>query len=439
MLLSLEGENGYELRCGSHVDRLLSKLPASFRDGFVEYSLSHGILRTGTDKTYTLPDFSAWLQVKSQAKRISSRAADMFQDQTKQVKKGKGIQGHPSTVHYNAGSQASKVSSPVPGPGTNSPNAKAKIKPYCPYCDTREHYLSLCPKFKTLSKTQVSDWIKDKGCWRCGRNHAPEACTLKKPCKVCKQQHLTVLHEVCQQEPKKVLMVSATPDTIYIDRPNRPQRVMLKVVKVHLHNAERSLEAFAVLDDGSERTIILPPAVQHLHLTKEPETLPLRTVRHDVVHLQGASVSFEISSAHNPDTSYKIHHAFTAEELGLSEHSYPVKALVRKYSHLQGLPLSPVDRVRPVVLIGSDFPHLLVPTQPVRFGHPGGPLAVCTSLGWALQGPATLAYLPAEEQQCLFSVSPASDLLQHVERLWKIDILCQCENCYTFQGRPTGP
>lgn len=218
-------------------------------------------------------------------------------------------------------------------------------------------------------------------------------------------------------------MVSATPDTIYIDRPNCPQRVMLKVVKVHLHNAERSLEAFAVLDDGSERTIILPPAVQHLHLTKEPETLPLRTVRYDVVHLQGASVSFEISSAHNPDTRYKIHHAFTAEELGLSEHSYPVKALVRKYSHLQGLPLSPVDRVRPVVLIGSDFPHLLVPTQPVRFGPPGGPLAVCTSFGWALQSPATLAYLPAEEQQCIFSVSPASDLLQHAERLWKIDIL----------------
>ncbi|KAI4886256.1 hypothetical protein NFI96_006961 [Prochilodus magdalenae] len=47
MLRSLEGENGYELRCGSHVDRLLSKLPANYRDSFVEYSLNHGILRTG--------------------------------------------------------------------------------------------------------------------------------------------------------------------------------------------------------------------------------------------------------------------------------------------------------------------------------------------------------------------------------------------------------
>ncbi len=51
MLRTLEGQNGYELLCGSHVDRLLSKLPPAYRDSFVEYCLSRGILQTGTDKT----------------------------------------------------------------------------------------------------------------------------------------------------------------------------------------------------------------------------------------------------------------------------------------------------------------------------------------------------------------------------------------------------
>ncbi|KAK9969697.1 hypothetical protein ABG768_027849 [Culter alburnus] len=68
MLRTLEGQNGYELMCGSHVDRLLGKMPPAYRDGFVEYCLSHGILQTGTDRTYTLPDLAAWLQTKSQAK-----------------------------------------------------------------------------------------------------------------------------------------------------------------------------------------------------------------------------------------------------------------------------------------------------------------------------------------------------------------------------------
>lgn len=36
MLRTLEGQNGYELRCGPHVDQLLSKMPPSYRDGFLE-------------------------------------------------------------------------------------------------------------------------------------------------------------------------------------------------------------------------------------------------------------------------------------------------------------------------------------------------------------------------------------------------------------------
>lgn len=196
---------------------------------------------------------------------------------------------------------------------------------------------------------------------------------------------------------------------------------MLKLVNVCLHNAEHSLEGFAILDDGSERTLILPSAVRHLHLTKEPENLPLRTVRHEVIHLQGASVSFDISPAHAPKQRYNIHHAFTADELSLSDNSYPVKSLMRKYSYLQGLPLPMVDKVQPLLLIGSDFPHLLLPKQPVRAGPPGSPVAVRTALDWTLQGLANLS-LTGEHPRCYFTMSPNSELQRHVERLWEVDI-----------------
>uniref|UniRef100_A0A1A8EPU4 CCHC-type domain-containing protein n=1 Tax=Nothobranchius korthausae TaxID=1143690 RepID=A0A1A8EPU4_9TELE len=162
--------------------------------------------------------------------------------------------------HHPHKSQA-KAIPPDPAGHIRSPKPKSGHKPYCPYCDNRGHYLSLCPKFKALSAAEIATWIKHRSCWRCGRNHAPEVCTLKKPCKLCKQQHLTVLHDVCPQELKKVLMVNAASDTVYIDRPSCPNKVMLKLVKVCLHNAEYSLEGFAILDDGSERTLILPSAV----------------------------------------------------------------------------------------------------------------------------------------------------------------------------------
>uniref|UniRef100_A0AAV2K4A8 Uncharacterized protein n=1 Tax=Knipowitschia caucasica TaxID=637954 RepID=A0AAV2K4A8_KNICA len=62
MLRSLEGHNSYELMCGSHVDRLLSKMPPHLRDSFVEYCLTRGILQTGTNKTYTL---ARWRRVRA--------------------------------------------------------------------------------------------------------------------------------------------------------------------------------------------------------------------------------------------------------------------------------------------------------------------------------------------------------------------------------------
>ena len=51
MLLTVEGAGGSELRRGSHVDRLLTKLPLPYRDSFVEHCLNRGILKDGAEHT----------------------------------------------------------------------------------------------------------------------------------------------------------------------------------------------------------------------------------------------------------------------------------------------------------------------------------------------------------------------------------------------------
>lgn len=79
MLRSPEGPGGYELKCGYHFDRLLSKIPPANRDRFVEYRLCRGILQPSTDLTYILPDLVAWLQMKAQAKRLANQATSFYQ------------------------------------------------------------------------------------------------------------------------------------------------------------------------------------------------------------------------------------------------------------------------------------------------------------------------------------------------------------------------
>lgn len=79
MLLSLEGPQGMELNCCSHVDRLLSKLPKYHRDGFIEYLQLQGKLNTTSLNPYNLQDLNGWLQGKAQQQRLSNRLVQRYQ------------------------------------------------------------------------------------------------------------------------------------------------------------------------------------------------------------------------------------------------------------------------------------------------------------------------------------------------------------------------
>lgn len=208
-----------------------------------------------------------------------------------------------------------------------------------------------------------------------------EVCNLKRTCGVCKELHLTVLHDSVDDTSRAVLMVSLPPTRIYLDRSNHSPKGMLKMVKVLLQSGQQTMETHAVLDDGSERTVVLQPVVQQLKLFGTPELLPLHTIHQCHTELAGSSVSFEVSSVSKPKRKFAIHNAFTATGLCLAEHNYPMAALQKAYRHLQDLPLPPMDRLKLLLLIGSDVPHLLAPAQPMCNGPVGGPMFIHNSDG----------------------------------------------------------
>lgn len=65
--------------------------------------------------------------------------------------------------------------------------------------------------------------------------------------------------------------MSSTAETLYVDRPTSSSKVLLKVIRVILKNGDSSVDTYAVLDDGSERTILLHDAAQALGLHGSPE------------------------------------------------------------------------------------------------------------------------------------------------------------------------
>lgn len=52
---------------------------------------------------------------------------------------------------------------------------------------------------------------------------------------------------------------------------------MLKVVKSLIHHGKQGIEAHVILDDVSERMIVLAPIRQSLKLPGAAETLPIQT------------------------------------------------------------------------------------------------------------------------------------------------------------------
>ncbi|XP_043990554.1 uncharacterized protein LOC122841353 [Gambusia affinis] len=99
--------------------------------------------------------------------------------------------------------------------------------------------------------------------------------------------------------------------------------------------------------------------------------------------------------------------------------------LKRRFSYLRGVPVRSFSLVQPLLLIGSDHPHLITPVRPILRGPQGSPVAVCTLLGWAIQGPTNFLQAPSTETSCLQAAfqSPNQDLHQHVEMLWQVDTL----------------
>lgn len=84
-----------------------------------------------------------------------------------------------------------------------------------------------------------------------------------------------------------------------------------------------------------------------------------------------------------PKERHVITQAFTAENLGLSQHTYPLKQLQVQYHHLKGIPLQPIDHACPLSLaqMTIKYAYLITATEDIQMGPPGSPLALHTMLG----------------------------------------------------------
>lgn len=313
-MLEQLGEDGrIELQCGSHVARLLKKLPQDLRAAFRRHVYPRN------SKVPSLRDFAEWLEYELIIQEGGDQT-DMGEGAQRNRPNGKKTAKRTTTVLLGATQDSTSRGAPVETSST--PDAQDKPKAYCPYCSNSMHFLDQCANFRQLTKEQKSSWIRSNNrCWRCGRRHQAAQCRLRVLCKICRGKHLEALHEVnlraAASRPANLATSEpdnkSSADVLYLDRRAGCNQVLLKICKVLLRHGEHTLETFAILDDGSERTILLQEATQRLELKGAPESLALRTVRQGLRTINGASVSVKVSPVSHPSKTFTIERAFTAK------------------------------------------------------------------------------------------------------------------------------
>ena len=95
-------------------------------------------------------------------------------------------------------------------------------------------------------------------------------------------------------------------------------------------------------------------------------------------------VNFDLYSDSHPN-KIKIENAWVVSSIDLNYKNFDVTKLKEKYKHLQNVPIPSLNPGDVSLIIGADFPELLIQFD-FRLGDPCQPCAVKTKLGWVVMG-----------------------------------------------------
>ena len=164
--------------------------------------------------------------------------------------------------------------------------------------------------------------------------------------------------------------------------------VILLIVAVTVHVGDKSFDTYALLDDGSQSTLLRREFFDKMGVKGKPKKILETTVKDDPQPVTVDELSMVVS-ARDGTNSLEIKSVLVQPTDMFNMPSRPrVEANSGKtYSHLQGLEFDAVKAEDISLLIGCNAPkaHLYDAT---RTGGDEDPIAIRTRFGWTLFGPS---------------------------------------------------
>ncbi|KAL9976826.1 hypothetical protein ACROYT_G014161 [Oculina patagonica] len=138
-----------------------------------------------------------------------------------------------------------------------------------------------------------------------------------------------------------------------------PQKVHLQDLSVQIHSQGNLVNTYAVLDPGSDSTLIRKDLADCLQIVGEACRLYINTVGNDVTTQNLHRVSSGFSSKVQPDP-FMVHGTWVIDKLNIPSFKFSKKRVVEQWNHLSDVDLPELEGGDVMILIGSDMAHLLI-------------------------------------------------------------------------------
>ncbi|XP_036335546.1 uncharacterized protein LOC118745966 [Rhagoletis pomonella] len=302
-----------------------------------------------------------------------------------------------------------------------------------------DHKLPECKRF--LDASVAERWKEVKRlrlCFGClSKGHSSRNCRLRRPCPShgCKRTHHQLLHESTptrssaekssvRQGPQRNTNEAAVLSCV---GRTRSSKLLFRILPVTLHNGRKSIDTYALFDEGSSVTMIDESLAVELGLRGEHQKLNVQWFGGHKAQEPSKVVSVLVSGT-GMKKKHKLSNVFSVCNLSLPSQSLSKTDIRSHIKHMKHLPLLPYSGASPRLLIGLDHCHLGIPTETMRI-QANGPYAANTELGWTVFGP-TIRSVPRPT---------ASSFVGHTVDQSLENMVCEYFETENFGVKPSPP
>lgn len=310
----------------------------------------------------------------------------------------------------------------------------------CIVC-TEKHYTTACPQYSTKTRNQKLAIInKHRLCFNCLGPHRVAQCISTRRCKRCGKRHHTSIHQDAMKEAKAntephksfpenlkssndVTSAQSTSEARVLHsnvhpRASQPQILLATAQIIVLSPDGNSTRARALLDQGSEISLITERLTQRLKLPRLRLSVTFVGLGAQSSNKSKGFVHFVIKPYFPSD----FENTMSAHVLSSLTTSLPSSDISAKsWSHLEGLQLADPRFMSPGdidIIIGADIYGQIIKDGIIK-GPVDTPIAQSTNLGWIISGPTKTD--SSQLQFRSYHVSYDGELCKLLQRSWELE------------------